>query len=170
MSSYITDNFYTLSNRYYIRKARARDYWFDFNQDRLGEYRTQFLDDFCLVLYASDTADDAYILPYSHVKHLFRDEYLDKRRRWVGSISANVLRVRHSKQAMSISAYYNAFEYLEEERNDEPTLLKGHSYRFGDWARPNKASKRPLTQASLRCKRWLKPSSLHRIPTPLKRC
>ena len=46
----------------------------------------------------------------------------------------------------------------------------GRSYRFGDWARPNNASKRPLTQASLRCKRWLKPSSLHRIPTPLKRC
>ena len=46
----------------------------------------------------------------------------------------------------------------------------GRSYGFGDRAKPNKASKRPLTQASLRCKRWLKPSSLHRIPTPLKRC
>jgi len=46
----------------------------------------------------------------------------------------------------------------------------GRSYGFGDGAKPNKASKRPLTQASLRCKRWLKPSSLHRIPTPLKRC
>jgi len=46
----------------------------------------------------------------------------------------------------------------------------GRSYGFGDWAKPNKALKRPLTQASLRCTRWLKPSSLHRIPTPLKRC
>jgi hypothetical protein len=46
----------------------------------------------------------------------------------------------------------------------------GRIYRFGDWAKLNKASKRPLTHASLRCKRWLNPSSLHRIPTPLKRC
>src|SRR2546428_2765357 len=46
----------------------------------------------------------------------------------------------------------------------------GRSYGFGDWAKTNKASKRPLTQASLRCKRWLKPSSLQRIPTPLNRC
>ncbi len=46
----------------------------------------------------------------------------------------------------------------------------GRSYEFGDRAKPNKASKRPLTQASLRCKRWLKPSSLQRIPTPLNRC
>src|SRR5262249_38654815 len=88
MSSYITDNFYTLSNRHYIRRAGARDYWFDFSQGRVEEYRTQFLDDFGLVQYASDTADDVYILPYSHVKHMFREEYLDKRRRWVGSISA----------------------------------------------------------------------------------
>jgi hypothetical protein len=42
----------------------------------------------------------------------------------------------------------------------------GRSYEFGDRAKPNKVSKRPLTQASLRCTRWLNPSSLHRIPTP----
>ena len=46
----------------------------------------------------------------------------------------------------------------------------GRSYGFGDKAKTNKVSKRPLTQASLRCKRWLNPSSLPRIPTPLQRC
>ena len=54
----------------------------------------------------------------------------------------NVLRVRRSKQAMSISAYYNAFEHLEEERDDEPTLLKepealydiGKEIKLGDLA------------------------------------
>jgi hypothetical protein len=46
----------------------------------------------------------------------------------------------------------------------------GRSYEFGDRAKPNKASKRPFTQASLRGTRWVKPSSLHRMPTPLKRC
>jgi type I restriction enzyme R subunit len=46
----------------------------------------------------------------------------------------------------------------------------GRIYEFGDSSKLNKASKRPLTQASLRCKRWVKPSSLQRIPTPLTRC
>ncbi len=50
------------------------------------------------------------------------------------------------------------------------TALDGRSYGFGDWDKRNKASKRPVIQASLRCKRWVKPSSLQRIPTPLKRC
>ena len=51
-----------------------------------------------------------------------------------------------------------------------PTGKRGRIYRFGDRVKPNKVSKRPLTQASLRCKRWLNPSSLQRMPTPLKRC
>src|SRR5215813_10212957 len=50
------------------------------------------------------------------------------------------------------------------------TEIMGRIYQFGDGDKPNKASKRPLTQASRRCKRWLNPSSLHRMPTPLKRC
>jgi len=48
--------------------------------------------------------------------------------------------------------------------------LNGRSYGFGDRDKTNKVSKRPLTHASLRCKRWLKPSALQRIPTPLNRC
>jgi|SRR5215831_19485398 len=94
MSSYITDNVDTISNRHYIRKAAGSNYWCDFFQGTLEGYRTQFSDDFCLVLYAPDAADDAYVLPYSHIKHLFREEYLyKKRRRWIVSISANLLRV-----------------------------------------------------------------------------
>src|SRR4030095_4241853 len=54
--------------------------------------------------------------------------------------------------------------------NVDLKVKNGRSYEFGDRAKSNKASQRPLIQASLRCKRWLKPSSLHRIPTPLKRC
>src|SRR5262245_8491359 len=43
-------------------------------------------------------------------------------------------------------------------------------YEFGDRAKSNKASKRPLTQANLKCNRWLKSVSLYRIPTPLQCC
>src|ERR1051326_271963 len=49
---------------------------------------------------------------------------------------------------------------------------QGRSYVLGEgWScTPNKASKEPFTQASLRCNKWLNPASLQRIPTPLNRC
>ena len=46
----------------------------------------------------------------------------------------------------------------------------GRIYELGEASGANKASKRPLTQAKRRWSKWLKPSSLQRIPTPLKRC
>jgi 5-methylcytosine-specific restriction endonuclease McrA len=119
MTSFVAHNLETLSQRHYVRKAGASDYWFDFTQNKLEQYKGEFGDDFCLVLYASETDDDSYVLPYSHVKHLFADQYVDDRKRWVGSIDGNLLRVRRSNQTMSLSAYYNAFEYLEDEFRDE---------------------------------------------------
>lgn len=62
MSSYIADNFDALSKQHYIRRAGASDYWFDFTHGVLEEYQAEFGDDFCLVLYASDTEDDSYML------------------------------------------------------------------------------------------------------------
>lgn len=124
MSSYIADNLKELSKEHYIRRAGAADYWFDFTHRKLKEYQTKYGDSFCLVLYASETEDDSYIWPYLHIKHLFKGEYLDKRQRWVGSIANNVLHIRHSNQSMSVSAYYNAFEYLEDESNSEFNAIK----------------------------------------------
>ena len=123
MSSFISDNLETLSQRHYVRKAGASDYWFDFTQNKLEWYRKEFGENFCLVLYASDNNDDSYILPYSHVKHLFSNEYIDDRKRWVGSIDGNLLRVRRSNQTMSLSAYYNTFEYLDDELRDDDIKL-----------------------------------------------
>lgn len=127
MSSFIADNLKTLSERHYIRKAGAEDYWFDFTQNKLENYKNEYGDDFCLVLYASETEDDSYVLPYADVKHLFSDQYIDDRKRWVGSFDGNLLRVRRSNQTMSVSAYYNAFEYLDKELSDEDQDFKGIS-------------------------------------------
>ena len=114
MSSFIADNLEALSLRHYIRKAGADDYWFDFTQNKLEKYKSEFGDDFCHVLYASDTDDDSYVLPYSHVKHLFAAAYVNDRKRWVGNFGGNLLRVRHSNQTMSVSAYYNAFGLVQD--------------------------------------------------------
>lgn len=48
---------------------------------------------------------------------------------------------------------------------------KGRIYPLGEATEGvNKSSKRELTQASRRCRSAMNPSSLHRMPTPLKRC
>jgi cytochrome c peroxidase len=47
----------------------------------------------------------------------------------------------------------------------------GRIYDLGEGIEAEKKeSKRPFTQANRKWSRWLKPSSLQRIPTPLKRC
>ena len=47
----------------------------------------------------------------------------------------------------------------------------GRIYDLGEGQRAGKKlSKRPFTQANRKCSRWLNPSSLQRIPTPLNRC
>ena len=44
--------------------------------------------------------------------------------------------------------------FCEVHVNTMEGFWSGRIYEFGDRAKPNKASKRPLTQASLRCNRW----------------
>jgi len=82
----------------------------------------------------------------------------------------------HQVAQQTIALARRQFVFSAQRRYREAGMSKaqagddyGRSYEFGDWAKTNKASKRPLTQASRRCKRWLKPSSLQRIPTPLNR-
>jgi 5-methylcytosine-specific restriction endonuclease McrA len=135
MSSFVADNLETLSERHYVRKAGTADYWFDFRHNKLEQYRQQFGDNFCLVLYGSETVDDSYILPYAQVKHLFLDDYIDKRKRWVGSIRGTLLDIRNSERTMSLTAYYNTFEYLDDDYQDDGTKVIGEPealYAAGD--------------------------------------
>ena len=105
--------------RHYIRKAGAQDYWFDFSANKLEAYRTKFGDKFCLVVYGSEVVDDAYVIPYSDVITFFSEDLLDDRHRWIGNIRHNIIRVSPGGKSMSLSAYYNAFELLEETEQGE---------------------------------------------------
>ncbi len=106
VASYIFDNRTALSERHYIRKAGTQEYWFDFSANKLNTYKSRFGLSFCMVLYGSDTEEDAYILPYSEVASLFTEDVLDHRARWIGNIRNNILRLSSGK-SLSISAYYN---------------------------------------------------------------
>lgn len=116
MSSYISDNRILLGKRHYIRRTAGADYWFDFTVGKMRKYQEEFGDNFCVVLYASDTKDDAYIIPYKELKPVFLDNLIDKRGRWTGTIRENVLGIyKHPSPGrfVAISAYYNALELLD---------------------------------------------------------
>ena len=113
MTSYISDNREALSQRHYIRKAGTQEYGFDFSSNKLKSYRDSFDLGFCMVLYGSETQDDAYIMPYSQVAAFFTPDVLDNRGRWIGNIRNNILRI-NTQKSMSVSSYYNAFDLLDE--------------------------------------------------------
>ncbi|HEX7998273.1 MAG TPA: HNH endonuclease [Pyrinomonadaceae bacterium] len=121
MGNYIFENRDILSGRHYIRKAGTEKYWFDFAHDKLKRYQDQFGDDFCMVIYGSETEDDAYVMPYTGVKELFTVESLGNRNRWVGYIQDNVVRLSPGARSMSASAYYNAFDLLDKEGLESAT-------------------------------------------------
>jgi len=115
MGSFIFDNRDNLSEFHYIRKAGADDYWFDISNGKLEKYLAKYGDNFCIVLSGSNEIDDCYILPFDYIKDLFRNEFLYDKTRWMGSISENLLRIRKSRTSLSVTAYHNAFELLDNE-------------------------------------------------------
>jgi hypothetical protein len=123
MSSYITSFYDTLRERHYIRRAggRRHNYWFDFSYKPLQKIQGRFGDNFCLIIYASDKTDDAYILPYQVAKNVFTEELLDKRGRWNGYIDKDILHVslRPRNKLMNVSLYYNRFDLLWGDENQE---------------------------------------------------
>lgn len=111
MGNYVADNRNELSDRHYVRRANAGDYWFDFYGSKLASYRRQFGDDFCMVIFGREDVDDAYIMPFRDIAVVFRDDLLDARQRWIGNIKNNVLRLPQNT-SISVSRYFNAFELL----------------------------------------------------------
>jgi hypothetical protein len=111
MTSFIKQNLRDLKSRHYIRKATSHNYWVDFASGKLLEYEAKYDRDFCLVVNHSETSNDAYVIPVSVARQLFRDDNLNPNGRgWSATIERGVL--THQGQHVSISAYYNSFDRL----------------------------------------------------------
>ena len=100
-----------LSRRHYVRSARSR--WFDLSQSRIQEFHNRFDDDFCIVLNRSDNKDDLYVIPYSIAKRGLQAQLLDHRRRWIGFIRGNRLRINKSGKNLPLGPFHNAFGLLD---------------------------------------------------------
>ena len=124
MSNYITENKKSISTRHYVRKANASHYWFDFKYNKLQSYQKKFGEQFCLILYRSGPENDAYIIPFSLIKHLLTTGSLIDQSRWMGSISDGYIHIRKSNQSISAKTFYNNFKLLDIENNIEGNTIK----------------------------------------------
>ncbi|MBM3356610.1 MAG: hypothetical protein FJY54_02655 [Betaproteobacteria bacterium] len=102
-----------LSRRHYVRNARSWNSWFDLSQSRIEGFRDRFGDDFCIILNGSDDADDLYVIPYPIAKRALHADLLDHRRRWVGFVRGEKLRINNAQRKLPLKPFHNAFELLE---------------------------------------------------------
>jgi hypothetical protein len=112
MLSFIEEHRPELARRHYIRKATAKNYWYDFSEGPLRRYRRKFGENFCLVIFGSVKVDDAYVIPYHLVKEFFTQEHMDSRRsRWIGTIRDGHLYIR-DQFVLSVIPYRNRHDLL----------------------------------------------------------
>lgn len=116
MGNYIHKNRDLLKRSHYLLLTNAEQYWFNASPGRLQDYRQQYGDDFCLVLYRYGPDNDCYIIPFKALKQLLISEYLvpvKTSQRWHGSIKEDILRIRTADHTVNVSQYYNAIQLLQ---------------------------------------------------------
>lgn len=116
MENYALLNTARLSRKSYLRKADPRaDYWFDFSGKKLEQYKTQFGDNFHLIVAgAEDDESDFFVIPFSVVKHMLSSSTVQRPRdRWVGSIRGRKLTIRYCDQTVDVSSYHRDFTRIK---------------------------------------------------------
>jgi hypothetical protein len=121
MGNYAFDHREELSESNYVRIANPNmDYWVDFKFQKLNQYRTQFGDDFNLIIIGNKTIEgDFYIIPYRAVKDAFIEEnlYQSPRQRWIVSVVFHQLHVRRYPIIIDIGSYYGIIQPPEPDSN-----------------------------------------------------
>ena len=116
MANFVATNKKALKKRHYVLLANQAGHWFNAYPNVLERYERRFGDDFCVVLYKDGPADNAYVLPYSAIKHILTDDNLmpsgENSFRWVGSIRYGRLDMRKINKTVPVQQYHNAFDLL----------------------------------------------------------
>ena len=104
-------------DRHYLLKVDNKSLRFGVQANRIKNLRDTFGDDFCIIFYRLELAQEAYVFPFSKVKHMFAEKYNELqwdgiKNRWTGSITNDRLHVSHCPEAFPTQDYYNAFHFL----------------------------------------------------------
>jgi hypothetical protein len=130
-----------LKNRNYVRKADPEEnYWFDFYSRQVDRRRLATGDDFYLILYGSPYVEtDFFVIPYEALNRVLTKNNLvvpqegDTRKRWVGNIRSNKLKIRHSDIEVDVTQYKGNLGLLELAVDDFRGTV-GLSPEDGDWS------------------------------------
>ncbi len=97
---------------YFVQGEPAKAYWHNFSKGPLDKLISRYGDEVNLVILGSPELEkDFYILPWSQVRYLYRDELLQtgKKKRWVGKVNDHEL-IYHKKgcqpAALDITEFY----------------------------------------------------------------
>lgn len=113
MTTFLERNGNTYRGRHYIRKATASNHWFDFSFNKMQSFIKKYGDNFYLVIDGSEIKDDTYVIPYSLAKPYFLDEYLDSRKRWIGTVIDHRIKIASADHSISVAEFHNRFELLK---------------------------------------------------------
>ncbi len=101
-------NIKALSVNNYIRKASHRNnYWLDISEGPIKSYLKKS-HDFSIIIYSELNSPNYYVIPYSALKGILIKNNLSKgRKRWVGTIQNNILKITNSPLTVDLTAYYS---------------------------------------------------------------
>ncbi len=101
-----------LRSRHYVRKATTWNYWFDFSERRVDSYHARYGSDFCLVIHGAEWRKDSYVIPWEYARPYFRVDLLDERRRWIGTIIDERLKLGPASTSLSVAPFRNRLDLL----------------------------------------------------------
>jgi hypothetical protein len=117
MANFVQENLENLTPRHYLLLANKGKHWFNAYPGKIADYRARYGDDFCMVLWRSGRRDDAYVIPFVHLKSLFVDANLvggpKKTLRWHGEVNNGELRLLGGRgEPVGVNGLHNSFHLL----------------------------------------------------------
>ena len=92
-----------LKKRHYVRRAAARNFWFDFAAGPMRRYCEQYGESFCLVIHGTAAS---YVIPFIEVRDLFVRERLDAQGRWMGLVTReHIMRMSYDNGERDVRSF-----------------------------------------------------------------
>lgn len=122
MKNVVALNRNILAQQNYVRKAQAS--FFGFYESIMRHYIQTFGTDFNIIIYINENIEhDYYIIPYSFMASLFRQDSMElNRHRWFGDIKEHVMNIRVSKDKVDIYRFYGLPYTVNEAKKVEVSI------------------------------------------------
>lgn len=116
-NNYLADQHKNIKDRHYILKANLPNFFFNFRPTVLKKYTEKHGEDFMLIIWKDQKNLDAFFIPYSEAKKVFRNEALtcqanSNSLRWLGTITDQVLSLGANAK-LDVAKFHNTMPSYE---------------------------------------------------------